>query len=85
LLASWGLPLQLVEAVAFHHTPGSVVDPDSLEVLAAVHVADVLSDARAYRSADPLRDGKLDCAFISSAALDAKLVEWRALVGSLPA
>ncbi|MEY4580388.1 MAG: hypothetical protein RL701_5091 [Pseudomonadota bacterium] len=84
LLASWGLPLQLVEAVAFHHTPGSVVDPDSLEVLAAVHVADVLSDARSYRSADPQRDGKLDRAFITSAALDAKLVEWRALVGSLP-
>lgn len=41
LLGLWGLPHGVVEAVAFHHAPGLVLEGDR-RVLAAVHVADAL-------------------------------------------
>ena len=41
LLGLWGLPASIVEAVAFHHTPGRS-DLRSFGPLAAVHVANVL-------------------------------------------
>jgi len=41
LLGLWGLPGDIVEAVAFHHRPLSSVDK-SFSLLTAVHVADVL-------------------------------------------
>jgi HD-like signal output (HDOD) protein/ActR/RegA family two-component response regulator len=44
LLGLWGLPLELIEAVAYHHTPSKVSHAQT-EVLAAVHVVDALVDA----------------------------------------
>jgi putative nucleotidyltransferase with HDIG domain len=41
LLSLWGLPYRIVEAVAHHHAPGRLGDP-TLDVTAAVHVADAL-------------------------------------------
>lgn len=41
LLGLWGLPSQVVEAVAFHHTP-SVYQADSFTAITAVHVANAL-------------------------------------------
>jgi HD-like signal output (HDOD) protein len=43
LLGLWGLPLPIVEAVAFHHRPDHVV-PTSIDLLGVVHVADFLAD-----------------------------------------
>jgi HD-like signal output (HDOD) protein len=42
LLGTWGLPITIVEAVAYHHEPGAtaVAEP---ELLAIVHVADALA------------------------------------------
>jgi HD-like signal output (HDOD) protein/ActR/RegA family two-component response regulator len=44
LLGAWGLPFPIVEAVAFHHSPG-LVDAGDRHLLAAVHVADVVIEA----------------------------------------
>ena len=41
LIGLWGLPMNIVEAVAFHHTPGSC-SPMDFDVLGAVHVANAL-------------------------------------------
>jgi HD-like signal output (HDOD) protein len=41
LLSLWGLPVTMVEAVAFHHSPSTSEHP-AFGPLAAVHVADVL-------------------------------------------
>jgi HD-like signal output (HDOD) protein len=41
LLGLWGLPLELVETVAYHHRPIRAQHAE-MRVLAAVHVADVL-------------------------------------------
>lgn len=38
LLGLWGLPNQVVEAIAFHHTP-SDIEPNTFSPLTAVHVA----------------------------------------------
>lgn len=81
LLGYWGLPLPLVEAIAFHHTP-SLVAEGSAETLAAVHVADALVDNQVAND-DPGRDGLLDLAFIERAGLANKLPEWRAQAASL--
>ncbi len=42
LLGLWGLPDELVEAIAFHHTP-SLATKKSLPILATLHVADLFS------------------------------------------
>jgi HD-like signal output (HDOD) protein len=76
LLGYWGLPLPLVEAIAFHHTP-SMVAEGAADTLAAVHVADALVDNPVVND-DPGRDGLLDLAFIERAGLAGKLAEWRA-------
>lgn len=46
LLGLWGLPLELIEAVAHHHRPSAVAHAQT-RVLAAVHVADAIVEATA--------------------------------------
>ncbi len=62
LLGLWGLPLDLIEAVAYHHTP-SHVQHGQTQVLAAVHVADAVIDATAEQPARLL--DRLDAAFVA--------------------
>lgn len=45
VLALWGLPQTLVEAVAFHHQPGAL-DDRQFSIAGAVHVADALEHGR---------------------------------------
>lgn len=78
LLGVWGLPLSIVEAVAFHHAPSQVAGRD-LATLAAVHIADALLEAEQNERVDPQREGKLDAAFVERAGLTAKLEGWRGL------
>ncbi len=42
LIGLWGLPTQVVEAVAFHHTPTESGSTESFTALTAVHVANAL-------------------------------------------
>lgn len=48
LLSLWGLPLELVEVVGFHHRPGLCAS-ETFSALTAVHVADILQ-----RESEPL-------------------------------
>jgi putative nucleotidyltransferase with HDIG domain len=43
LLGLWGFPDAIVEAVAFHHTPGKSAG-DSSMILCALHLADIFTD-----------------------------------------
>lgn len=83
LLATWGLPLTLVEAVAYHHRPGLHLDGNA--TLTAVHIADALIDPEPYVTGDNTRHGKLDRELIDQAALGAKVPAWRARVARLHA
>lgn len=42
LLGRWGLPYPIIEAVAYHHRPGSVKQ-SGFDLLSSVHIADILS------------------------------------------
>jgi HD-like signal output (HDOD) protein len=67
LLGVWGLPLSIVETVAFHHQPVLCVNADC-EVLAAVHVADALCDIDA-NAQDAALVQRMDTDFLNRAGL----------------
>jgi HD-like signal output (HDOD) protein len=67
LLALWGLPHELVEAVAFHHRPDHAPRP-ALDAVAAVYIADAL-----------VRDEPLDEDYIAALGVQERVPEWRAL------
>ena len=73
LLGLWGLPLDLIEAVAYHHTPSHVQHANT-SVLAAVHVADAVVDAGADRPAKLL--DRLDASFVARTGVSRCLTAW---------
>lgn len=82
LLGSWGLPLTLVETVAYHHVPGNA-SVECRSVLAAVHAADALIDDTTYKTDTAGRDEKLDLEFLDHAGVTAELPRWRSLATKL--
>ena len=75
LLCLWGLPEQLVAAVAYHHRPGEAPDNDS-GALTAVCVANELSH---QASGKPRRPDDLCTEYLAKLHLADKLPEWLAL------
>ncbi|MFI4866187.1 MAG: HDOD domain-containing protein [Steroidobacterales bacterium] len=73
LLGLWGLPLDLIEAVAYHHTPSRVQHAHT-SMLAAVHVADAVVDATADRPAKLL--DRLDASFVARTGVSRCLTAW---------
>jgi HD-like signal output (HDOD) protein/ActR/RegA family two-component response regulator len=73
LLGLWGLPLDLIEAVAYHHTPSRVQHAHT-SVLAAVHVADAVVEATADRPAKLL--DRLDASFVARTGVSRCLTAW---------
>ena len=74
LLGTWGLPLPVVEAVAYHHHPARV-EHDSFEVLTAIHVASGLM-AETDQSR-PRRGARLDERYLSRVGALGALEAWR--------
>jgi len=73
LLGLWGLPLDLIEAVAHHHHPSQVQHAQT-RVLAAVHVADAVVDATADQPVRLL--DHLDAAFVARSEVARCLAAW---------
>jgi len=80
LLGLWGLPLELIEAVAHHHRP-SVISHPQTRVLAAIHVADAAVDATTAGSALRLTE-RLDTTFVQRPDIARQLSEWHIDVGA---
>ena len=76
LLGLWGLPLTIVEAVAYHHQPELVAPTDTV---VAVHVANALSHLALDAAPDPSIGGRLNVGFVESTTLGSELPRWRAL------
>lgn len=74
LLAGWGLPWPLVEAIAFHHTPSALGSTNDCEVLAVVHAADALLG---IAHSEP--DDQLDVDFLTRAGWSGELARCREL------
>jgi putative nucleotidyltransferase with HDIG domain len=78
LLNLWGLPLDIVDAVANHHAPGHARTGDGLTAAGAVYIASELARVATRRSPyapDPRTLG-LDAAWLRRAGLELKLHEW---------
>lgn len=80
LLSMWGLPVTIVEAVAFHSAPSGVLHDDTTLVDAA-HVASALATA-IVDGGDPLTcELALDPILLSRDGFAEQLQGWRALAG----
>lgn len=78
LLSLWGLPATIVEAVAFHHAPGSVLHDDTA-VVDAVHVADVLVDHMMDVGGPAPEELMVDPILMTRPGMDEKIQQWRAI------
>lgn len=75
LLGLWGLPVPVVEAIAFHHRPSCAVE-NGFCPLTAVHVANAFVHGPA--EADPAAaDARLDAAYLETLGLGARVPVWR--------
>jgi HD-like signal output (HDOD) protein len=77
LLALWGVPFGVVEAVAFHSEPSAVKDGDRA-LIVAVHAAEALHDIQTQGASDD----RLDMAAIESANFTRMLPVWRSIVAA---
>ncbi len=81
LLGSWGLPLRIVEAVALHHGPDPAsAEPGRIDVVAAVHIANLLVTEHETIQSDP--DYSIDPAdseYLRALGVAPFWEEWRAL------
>lgn len=84
LLGLWGLPQDIIEAVAFHHDPiaqeGLAFTP-----LAAVHVANALvHDCSATDEGSPRsRSAKLDMEYLAHIRRDRCIAQWRQMASEM--
>lgn len=75
LLGLWGLPVPVVEAIAFHHRPRLGAER-TFSPLTAVHVADAfMHRALAPEGAGP--DPRLDFEYLNDLGLAARVPAWR--------
>ena len=74
LLGLWGLPLDIVEAVAYHHQPQHTAPTDTLM---ALHVADALSHAPQDSSSEPHRRDRLNVEAVERSPFGPDLARWR--------
>jgi HD-like signal output (HDOD) protein len=77
LLGTWGLPYPVAEAVAWHHRP-SQVRTKRIDVIGAVHIADVLVDEHYGRA-----DAVFDEAYLDMIDGRRHLDRWRKLVADV--
>jgi HD-like signal output (HDOD) protein/ActR/RegA family two-component response regulator len=81
LLSLWGLPTSMVEAVAFHHTPGKC-ETSALGPLTAVHVANVLEHEFSHGKLSESLP-QLDLSYLSRLGVLDRLDVWRTAAAEL--
>ena len=74
LLETWGLPTPMIDAVAYHHSPGTCPHPGSA-MLMALHVADVLESS----AETTLHPPEPDLAYLTRSGVAHLLPVWREL------
>jgi len=87
LLGLWGLPYNVVEAVAFHHTASQAAGQD-LDAVSGVHVADLLAheieEPPSGEGAEAPPAENRDAEFQGLGVME-NLAEWRAIAAGIPA
>ena len=79
LLGVWGLPLPIVEAVAYHHAPLEIPNPD-FGTLAMVHISDALVEELFHIPAGRAFESALDEEFVERVGAVSRVEEWRETV-----
>jgi HD-like signal output (HDOD) protein len=82
LLGVWGLPIPIVEAVAYHHTPGLVAE-GNVDILAWVHLAEAVVEEVSHPNGAERAEDKLDLGFVERAGLTARLEHLRSIAREL--
>jgi putative nucleotidyltransferase with HDIG domain len=77
LLATWGLPLPILEAVALHHTPLASED-EEFSILTAVHAANVIEEEKSA-GRKPAGGVRMDPAYLARIQLIERRNRWREL------
>jgi len=77
LIGLWGLPEQIVEAVAYHHSPSNCPHPGST-ILTSLHVADSLASVALEYDGAVLHP-EPDVQYLAGMNLADRLPEWREL------
>jgi HD-like signal output (HDOD) protein len=80
ILGGWGLPFDLVQAIAFHHTP-VLHDSKSFSSVTAVHLANVLEHEVQAKEEEAFRP-KFDLDYLARLHLEHLPKVWREIVGS---
>jgi putative nucleotidyltransferase with HDIG domain len=80
LLATWQLPLQILEAVAWHHCPSRSQDR-AFSVLTAVHAASVLAEEAAGGGAGSSLPARFDLMYLLGLGLAGRRNAWRETCG----
>lgn len=75
LMATWNLPLSVVEALALHHRPSRLLST-GFSPLAAVHVADAFASEFSGQH-DPLEHSEVDLTYLWDVGLAEQLEPWR--------
>jgi len=87
LLGLWGLPYNVVEAVAFHHTANQVVN-QNLDTVSTVAVADLLAheveEPPAEQGPEAPAAKNREAQFEALGVME-NLAEWRAMAAGIPA
>jgi putative nucleotidyltransferase with HDIG domain len=82
LLAAWGLPLPILEAIAFHHEPDRST-AKSFSLLAAVHVANAFAHEGQGSSPDAASEDRpaVNLAYLNRIGLGDPRARWREACG----
>jgi len=78
LLGMWGLPLGVIEATAYHHTP-RLASPEGRKLLAAVYIADILTTNLAAGGSDLATEEQFDMEFLNTCGITPDLERWNAM------
>lgn len=81
LLGLWGLPNPIIEAVAFHHTPGKS-GGEGLSLPKLIHIADRLVHQRRAQ-APPQPQAGLEPKLLEQLGMEARWADWSAHLGRL--
>ena len=80
LMGLWGLPLELMQSVGWHHNPGHSGDL-KFSVLTAVHAANAIASEGA---AGQSRNKEMDSDYLASVGLPDRRIQWRQVCGLEP-